>query len=82
MQVEFVDYTLHIGDDLFIAAGRERGNFERHETRIDLVIRTSRIFRKIDGKWLQIHHHGFIEDPALLQRYREAVYRDDISLTR
>lgn len=71
--VEFFDYTLHAGDELFVAAGRERGHFENGEVRIELAIRTSRIFRKIAGRWVQIHHHGSIEDAGLLKRYQSAV---------
>ena len=71
--VVFFDYTLHIGDDLFCAAGRERGTFEKGETRIDLAIRTSRIYRRANGTWRQIHHHGSIDEPGLLQRYQAAV---------
>jgi len=73
VQVVFSDYTLHLGADLFCAAGRERGTFEKVGTRIELVIRTSRIYRRVDGAWRQVHHHGSIEDPDLLRRYREAV---------
>lgn len=73
VQVVFYDYTLHEGADLFVAAGRERGHFEKSDTRIELAIRTSRVYRKVDGRWRQIHHHGSIEDPELLARYRAAV---------
>ena len=34
------------------------------ETRIDLVIRTSRIYRQVEAQWKQSHHHGSIDDPA------------------
>ena len=27
----------------------------------------------IDGQWLQVHHHGSIDDPTLLARYQTAV---------
>ena len=73
VQVVFFDYTLHVGADLFCAAGRERGTFEKAGTRIELAIRTSRVYRRVDGAWRQIHHHGSIEDPDLLRRYQVAV---------
>lgn len=73
VQVVFYDYTLHEGDMLFCAAGRERGYFEKNGTKIDLAIRTSRIYRKVGRRWCQIHHHGSIEDPDLLKRYQLAV---------
>lgn len=71
--VEFYDYTLHETGEMFYAVGRERGYFEIDGRRIGLAIRTSRIFRKLDGRWLQVHHHGSIEDPELLARYQKAV---------
>ena len=52
---------------------RERGYLERDGRRLDLAIRTSRVFRKLDGRWQQVHHHGSIEDPLLLDRYQKAV---------
>lgn len=73
VQVVFYDYTLHEGGMLFCAAGRERGYFEKNGTKIDLAIRTSRIYRKVGRRWCQIHHHGSIEDPDLLKRYQLAV---------
>ena len=36
-------------------------------------IRISRIFRRVDGRWRQIHHHGSIDDADLLARYQAAV---------
>lgn len=71
--VEFYDYTLHEAGEVFHAVGRERGYFERDGRQIELAIRTSRVFRKHEGRWHQIHHHGSIEDPALLDRYQKAV---------
>lgn len=71
--VEFYDYTLHESEHLFYAVGRERGHFERDGRRIDLAIRTSRVFRKLDGRWQQVHHHGSMDDPALFERYQKAV---------
>lgn len=53
--------------------GRERGRFERGSVGLDLAIRTTRIFRGAAGRWRQVHHHGSIEDPALLGAYRQAV---------
>ncbi|MDQ2802483.1 MAG: nuclear transport factor 2 family protein, partial [Pseudomonadota bacterium] len=42
---------------------------------IDLAIRTTRLFRRAGGRWRQVHHHGSIDDPALLVAYRTAVAR-------
>lgn len=71
--VEFHDYTLHAGGDFFYAVGRERGYFRRDGTELALAIRTSRVFRRIGGRWKQVHHHGSIDDPGLLARYQAAV---------
>jgi len=71
--VEFYDYSIHHSDVMFIAVGRERGYLQLGENKIDLSIRTSRTFRLDDGRWHQIHHHGSIDNPALLERYQKAV---------
>ena len=71
--VEFHDYTLHVTQDMFYAVGRERGVLALGDDRIDLHIRTSRIFHKLDGRWRQVHHHGSIDDASLLQRYQALV---------
>ncbi len=71
--VEFYDHSLHEAPGMFYAVGRERGRFMREGKNIDLAIRTSRIFRRIDGAWRQVHHHGSIDDPALLADYQAAV---------
>lgn len=71
--VEFHDYTLHAGSGLFYAVGRERGHFRCDGREIALAFRTSRVFRDAGHGWKQVHHHGSIEDPALLARYQAAV---------
>ena len=71
--VEFYDYTIHEAGDIFYAVGRERGEFRVPETVIKLAIRTSRIYKLIDGRWQQVHHHGSIDNPELLARYQSAV---------
>lgn len=73
VQVAFHDYTLHEAGELFYAVGRERGTLVNGDTRLAVAIRTTRLFRRIDGAWKQVHHHGSFEDPQLLAAYREAV---------
>jgi len=70
---EFWDYTLHDAGEVFWAVGRERGWLEKKGQRLELAIRTSRIFRRTNGRWRQVHHHGSIDAPAMLQAYQEAV---------
>jgi len=71
--VEYFDFTIHETVEMFYAVGRERGYFHADGKEIALAIRTSRIFRKLDGRWKQSHHHGSIEDPVLLAAYQAAV---------
>lgn len=71
--VEFYDYSLHQTPEIFYAVGRERGYFESGGKRLELAIRTSRIFQKSGGEWRQVHHHGSIEAPALLKAYQDIV---------
>ncbi len=73
VQVAFHDYTLHEAGDFFYAVGRERGTLENDRTQLELAIRTSRLYRRVDGAWRQVHHHGSFDDPELLGAYREAV---------
>lgn len=69
--VEFHDFEIIDLADAFVAVGRERGFCERHGVRIGLHIRTSRVFRMIGDSWKQVHHHGSIEDPDLLNAYQQ-----------
>ena len=71
--VEYYDYTIHEHGEVFYAVGRERGFFQLGKNRVDLAIRTSRIFRKVGNSWRQTHHHGSIDDAELLATYQSAV---------
>lgn len=73
VQVAFHDFTLHDAGDVFYVVGRERGTLDTSDTHLDLAIRTSRLFRRIDGAWRQVHHHGSFDDAALLAAYGKAV---------
>jgi len=73
VEVEFYDYTLHRIGDIFYAVGRERGQAQVKGQRLDLAIRTTRVFRWSAGRWRQIHHHGSFEDANLLASYQAAV---------
>jgi ketosteroid isomerase-like protein len=50
--------------------GCERGGAE-----LKLAIRTSRIFKRIDGRWRQVHHHGSFDDPAFIASYQSMILR-------
>lgn len=71
--VEFYDYSIHHSDDMFIAVGRESGSLTINGKSIDLAIRTSRIYRKQDSTWKQIHHHGSMDKPELLAHYQKTL---------
>lgn len=73
--VEFHDFTLHSTDNMFFVTGRERGYFKKGNSIIDLAIRTSRIFIKINEEWKQIQHHGSIDNADLLMTYQNAILK-------
>ena len=70
---EFYDYSYHEAGEIFYVVGRERGEYRAGEAMLTMAIRTSRVFRRIDGEWRQVHHHGSIDDPKLLAAYQQAV---------
>lgn len=73
VRVEFFDFTSQGSDTFHLFVGRERGSCETPTARIDLRIRTTRWFTRSDGAWRQLHHHGSIEEPALLAYYQRAI---------
>lgn len=73
VRVEFHDYTLHEVGEMGYAVGRERGELRRGDEVLRLAIRTTRVFRRMEGRWRQVHHHGSMDDPRLLAQYQEAV---------
>lgn len=73
VQVAFHDFTSEGGDDWHLFVGREEGTCVLPDRTIPLRIRTTRWFAKIDGVWRQLHHHGSIEEPALLADYQRAI---------
>ncbi len=73
--VELTDIILYFSAETAIFAGREIGQFTVNGESLDLQIRTTRFFgySKTVGRWLQIHHHGSIDDAELLHDYQQAV---------
>ena len=69
--VEFYDYTIVDLKGSFCAIGRERGYVQMDEKKLELAIRTSRVYKLVDGTYKQVHHHGSIERPELLKAYQE-----------
>lgn len=73
--VRFADIVEYIGANHAVFAGRETGEYtEANGARtVPVSIRTSRYFRYVDGVWRQFHHHGSIDDPAMLDAYQRAI---------
>jgi hypothetical protein len=72
--VQLEDITEVVTPNAVVFAGRERGEFATATETVPLLIRTSRIMvYEPDVGWRQTHHHGSIDDPALLARYQAAV---------
>ncbi|SRR6266487_711637 len=73
--VEFGDIVYYEETKTVVFAGVENGEFKKDENTIPLHIRTTRFFGYIDERqrWFQLHHHGSIDDAALLKQYQEAV---------
>lgn len=74
VQVAFHDFTSQGGDDWHLFVGREKGSCIAADRTIELRIRTTRWFTRIDGLWRRLHHHGSIEEPALLTAYQEIIF--------
>ena len=70
---EFWDYTEHCSADVYWVVGRERGYLARDDDKLDLAIRTTRLFRRTGDRWPQVRHHGSIEDAQMLARYVSAI---------
>lgn len=73
--VEFYDIVEYLSADMAVFAGRERGEFKQNDVSVTLNIRTTRVFGYLGAKlgWRQLHHHGSIDDAALLRQYQLAV---------
>jgi len=71
--VEFFDYSIHVSASMFIAVGRESGQLQLNNDKIELAIRTSRIYTRQGNQWKQLHHHGSMDNPTLLNRYQQTL---------
>jgi hypothetical protein len=81
VHVEFFDFTSQGGPDHHLFVGRERGTCVFPSGSLDLRIRTSRLFVLIGNEWRQRHHHGSIEEPALLGAYQTLILGQPIVQT-
>ena len=74
VRVTFHDFSTHGNDGACIFIGREKGVCQSPAGTLPLWIRTTRWFVRREGVWRQLHHHGSIEEPALLARYQQAIF--------
>ncbi|TCL71322.1 nuclear transport factor 2 family protein [Rhizobium sp. BK251] len=74
VQVTFHDFTSQGGSDWYLFVGRERGVCTTPDASLDLRFRTTRWFIRTNGLWRQLHHHGSIEEPALLADYQRMIF--------
>jgi ketosteroid isomerase-like protein len=73
VQVEFYDYSLETFGDLFYAVGWERVHYAGQGKKLEFRVRVTRIFRREDDRWREIHHHESFEDPQQLAAYQAAL---------
>jgi len=73
--VELRDIAEFQTGEMVVFAGREQGEFALAGKSIPLSIRTSRVVQWLGPEpgWRQVHHHGSIDDAALLAEYQRAV---------
>jgi SnoaL-like domain len=75
LRVTFTDAATYWWPSGVVFAGREVGAYQGPDGEAPLRIRTSRIFGYDAGlsRWVQLHHHGSIDDPDALRAYQDAV---------
>lgn len=81
VRVTFHDFTTHGDDCTCVFVGREKGTCESPSGALALRIRTTRWFVRRAGLWRQLHHHGSIEEPALLADYQRIIFGAPIAST-
>jgi hypothetical protein len=78
--VTFVDAATYSWGDAVVFAGREIGRYhDLHGAIVPLAIRTTRVFGYDPecGRWLQLHHHGSIDNAEELAAYQHTVRCQD-----
>jgi hypothetical protein len=73
VHVEFYDYSMHKSPNMFFATGRECGYCKTANKQLPIEIRTTRIFIFSSRAWRQIHHHGSMDDAAMLKQYQKVI---------
>ena len=76
LQVTFTDAATYSYPGVAVFAGRELGTYRDRDGReTPIRIRTTRVFHYTDSRWVQVHHHGSIDDAPALAAYQEAAGR-------
>jgi ketosteroid isomerase-like protein len=76
LSVTFVDAVTYWWPDAVVFAGREVGQYHDGDgATVPITIRTTRVFgyQHDAGRWLQVHHHGSIDQAEQLAEYQRAV---------
>jgi ketosteroid isomerase-like protein len=75
LTVTFTDAVTYWWADSVVFAGRELGSYRAGDKLVPLAIRTTRVFGydTAAGQWLQVHHHGSIDQADELAAYQRAV---------
>ena len=77
LTVTLSDIGMYADEHHVVFAGRENGTFVEPATgaELEIEIRTTRYFRNEPDvhRWQQFHHHGSVDDAAVLAAYRGAV---------
>ena len=76
VEVTFGDAVTYQQPTTAVFAGHESGTYAvAGQAPIPLEIRTSRFFSYDDsvGRWVQLHHHGSVDDPDALRAYQRAL---------
>jgi hypothetical protein len=76
LEVTFGDAVTYQQPTTAVFAGREIGTYSSAGgPATSLEIRTSRVFAydETAGRWVQLHHHGSIDNPDALRAYQNAV---------
>jgi len=68
------DIVEYDGEGHAVFAGRETGEYRVGDApAVPLSIRTTRFFAYEAGRWVQVHHHGSIDDADALAAYQAAL---------
>lgn len=76
VRVTFTDAATYRYPGGAVFAGREIGTYRNRDgEETPIRIRTTRVFSYTDGRWVQVHHHGSIDDAPALAAYQHAARR-------